>query len=240
MRLDKFLSQSGIGSRKDVRKDIKRGKVLVNGEVQKDFGLHIDELSDDIQYDGKRIRYRQFVYIMLHKPSGYISATTDNFHDTVLDLIEGYDNYELFPVGRLDIDTEGLIILTNDGQLAHRVLSPKRHIPKTYLVHLDNALNDRDINMLENGIQLEDGYICKPADIQIIEDEDVYKLHITITEGKYHQVKRMFLALGKHVLYLKRISMGTLKLDDTLNLGEYRELSEQEVMFLEKKEGEHA
>ncbi len=244
MRLDKYLSQAGVGSRKDVKKLIKRGLVYVNGVCQKDFSSHV-LLTDNIVCDGKLIEYKEFVYIMLNKPSGYISSTYDNDNKTVLDLIDGYDNYDLFPVGRLDKDTEGLLILTNDGKLAHRVLAPKSHVDKRYVVGFEGFLSDDDINNIQEGIQLDDGYICKPAKIFLKNSDkwicskyaniDYQEVEIVITEGKYHQVKRMFQATGHRVIYLKRVAMGGLELDEKLDLGEYRELSEREITLLQKK-----
>lgn len=237
MRLDKYLSNSGFGSRKDVRKIIKKGMVTVNDDVQKNVSVHIDANEDEIRVAGEIVEYNEFIYLMLNKPAGYLSATTDKNQVTVLDLIEGYDHYDLFPVGRLDIDTEGLLLLTNDGKLSHKLLSPKHHVPKKYLVYFDEELSDNDVYRLQNSIELEDGYICKPAKVMnVSRDGDNYTAEIIITEGKYHQVKRMFQAVGKHVKYLRRISMGTLELDDMLELGEYRELSSDEIMLLKEKE----
>ncbi len=250
MRLDRYLSKAGLGSRNDVKKMIKRGLVCVNGMMEKNSATHISIDRDKISVEDKLIEYKPFVYIMLNKPSGYISARTDREKLTVLDLIDGYHQYELFPMGRLDIDTEGLLILTNDGKLSHRILSPKRHVPKKYLVYLDDRLNDKDIHLLETGVTLDDGYTCKPAELsnlmvaspydELSEGGYAQSVQISITEGKYHQIKRMFMAVGKKVLYLKRLSMGDLELDTTLTLGEYRELDEYEVKLLEQKGGEDA
>ncbi len=243
MRLDKYLSQAGLGSRKDVKKLIKKGVVFVGGNCVKDAGFHI-ELSDKVVCEGNLIEYMQFVYIMLNKPAGYVSATYDGEHQTVIDLIDGYENYDLFPVGRLDKDTEGLLILTNDGKLSHRLLSPKNHVNKRYFVRFEGDLSDEDILKFESGVELEDGYICKSA--RIIESElddeqniecisaQLHQAQIIITEGKYHQVKRMFQAVGKHVVYLKRIAMGALELDENLRLGDYRELTEAEIDLLQQ------
>lgn len=229
MRLDKFLANSGIGSRKEVKELIKQGLVFVNEERIKKSDKNIDEINDVIKIEDKCIEYRKYVYIMLNKPQNVISATEDNKHKTVIDLIKGYDTYNIFPVGRLDIDTEGLLLLTNDGKLSHNLLSPKKHVEKEYFVKLKENINDIDINKVENNIELEDGYICKKAKIKRISENE---LNITITEGKFHQVKRMFKAVDNEVVFLKRIRMANILLDKNLKLGEYRELTEDELKGL--------
>lgn len=231
MRLDKFLANSGIGTRKEVRDLIKKGQIRVNGQIIKNIDLKVDENNDEIFYLNNKITYTKYRYIMLNKPKGYISATEDNYHKTVLDLIKEYKTYSLFPVGRLDIDTEGLLLLTNDGKLSYNLLSPKKHIPKKYYVKLKNDISINDKNVIENGIILDDGYKTKESKIEILNSKEVY---ITISEGKYHQVKRMFLAINNEVVYLKRVQMGNLKLDDNLELGNYRELTERELKELLK------
>ena len=229
MRLDKFLANSGVGSRKEVKELIKQGLVFVNEERIKSSDKNIDENKDIIKVNNKLITYKKHVYIMLNKPKNVISATDDNKHKTVIDLIKGYDTYNIFPVGRLDIDTEGLLLLTNDGKLSHNLLSPKKHIEKEYFVKLKENINENNIYKVENNIELEDGYVCKRAKISKISENE---LTISITEGKFHQVKRMFKAVNNEVIYLKRIRMGNLLLDKNLMLGEYRELSSDELKGL--------
>ncbi len=229
MRLDKFLANSGVGSRKEVKELIKQGLVFVNEERIKSSDKNIDENKDIIKVNNKLITYKKHVYIMLNKPKNVISATDDNKHKTVIDLIKGYDTYNIFPVGRLDIDTEGLLLLTNDGKLSHNLLSPKKHIEKEYFVKLKENINENNICKVENNIELEDGYVCKRAKISKISENE---LTISITEGKFHQVKRMFKAVNNEVIYLKRIRMGNLLLDKNLMLGEYRELSSDELKGL--------
>ena len=229
MRLDKFLANSGIGSRKEVKELIKQGLVFVNDERIKNSDKNIDEIKDIIKIRDKCIEYRKYVYIMLNKPQNIISATEDNKHKTVIDLIKGYDTYNIFPVGRLDIDTEGLLLLTNDGKLSHNLLSPKKHVEKEYFVKLKENINDIDINKVENNIELEDGYICKKAKIKRLSKNE---LNISITEGKFHQVKRMFKAVGNEVIFLKRVRMANILLDKNLKSGEYRELTDDELKGL--------
>jgi pseudouridylate synthase len=247
MRLDKFLANSGIGTRKEVKDILKNRKISVNDVFVKDGKIQIDEKKDIVKYENKIVNYKPFVYIMMNKPAGVISATEDNHHKTVIDLLnDEYRTYDIFPVGRLDIDTEGLLLLTNDGVLSHNLLSPKKHVDKKYYVKIANPLSEDDIKMLENGIKLEENFVTKKAKVEIIcngsekesknSDFDENKnnknenlVYITISEGKFHQVKRMFKAVNNEVLYLKRIKMGNLLLDEKLELGEYRELTEEEL-----------
>jgi len=233
MRLDKFLANSGIGTRKEVKIILKKGKIKVNEKIVKDAKMQVDEIKDDVKIEGEKITYKPFVYIMMNKPSGVISATEDGKHKTVIDLLcEKYKNYKVFPVGRLDIDTEGLLLLTNDGVLAHNLLSPKKHVDKKYYVELKEPLTIEKKKILENGIKLEENFVTKKAKIEIIdkdEDIEVNSVFITISEGKFHQVKRMFKFVENEVLYLKRVKMGKLLLPEDLKLGEYRELSEEEM-----------
>ena len=247
MRLDKFLANSGIGTRKEVKDILKNKKISVNDIFVKDGKIQIDEEKDIVKYEDKIIHYKPFVYIMMNKPAGVISATEDNHHKTVIDLLNNeYRTYDIFPVGRLDIDTEGLLLLTNDGVLSHNLLSPKKHVDKKYYVEIANSLSDDDIKMLENGIKLEENFVTKKAKVEIIcngsekesknSDFDENKnnknenlVYITISEGKFHQVKRMFKAVNNEVLYLKRVKIGNLSLDEKLKLGEYRELTEEEL-----------
>ena len=236
MRVDKFLSNVGVASRAELKKYCKQGLISVNGKVINNPGVQVDSESDDIRFNGEKIVYREFVYIMLNKPDGYISATFDKYDPIVLDLIDqSYLVFEPFPVGRLDKDTEGLLVLTNDGQLAHRVLSPKKHVPKTYYAKIQGKVTEEDILAFEKGVILDDGYETMPSQLKILKSDDMSEIELTIHEGKFHQVKRMFESVGKKVVYLKRLSMGKLKLDESLGLGEYRELTEEEVKLIEER-----
>ncbi|WP_071460436.1 pseudouridine synthase [Bacillus massilinigeriensis] len=235
MRLDKILANAGFGSRKEVRKLFKNGSVAVNGKSVKDAGKHADPFADEITVSGETVRYREYIYLMMNKPPGVVSATEDNFEETVVDLLEFEDAlFQPFPVGRLDKDTEGLLLITNDGALAHKLLSPKKHVPKTYFALIDKQVTQGDIEAFRNGVTLDDGYSTKPGDLRILTEGMPSKILLTITEGKFHQVKRMFRSVGKNVLFLKRVSMGPLSLDDTLQPGEYRELTEEELELLQK------
>ena len=236
MRVDKLLSNVGVASRAELKKYCKQGLISVNGKVINNPGVQVDSESDDIRFNGEKIVYREFVYIMLNKPDGYISATFDKYDPIVLDLIDqSYLVFEPFPVGRLDKDTEGLLVLTNDGQLAHRVLSPKKHVPKTYYAKIQGKVTEEDILAFEKGVILDDGYETMPSQLKILKSDDMSEIELTIHEGKFHQVKRMIESVGKKVVYLKRLSMGKLKLDESLGLGEYRELTEEEVKLIEER-----
>lgn len=236
MRVDKLLSNVGVASRAELKKYCKQGLISVNGKVINNPGVQVDSESDDIRFNGEKIVYREFVYIMLNKPDGYISATFDKYDPIALDLIDqSYLVFEPFPVGRLDKDTEGLLVLTNDGQLAHRVLSPKKHVPKTYYAKIQGKVTEEDILAFEKGVILDDGYETMPSQLKILKSDDMSEIELTIHEGKFHQVKRMFESVGKKVVYLKRLSMGKLKLDESLKLGEYRELTEEEVKLIEER-----
>ena len=236
MRVDKLLSNVGVASRAELKKYCKQGLISVNGKVINNPGVQVDSESDDVRFNGEKIVYREFVYIMLNKPDGYISATFDKYDPIVLDLIDqSYLVFEPFPVGRLDKDTEGLLVLTNDGQLAHRVLSPKKHVPKTYYAKIQGKVTEEDILAFEKGVILDDGYETMPSQMKILKSDDMSEIELTIHEGKFHQVKRMFESVGKKVVYLKRLSMGKLKLDESLGLGEYRELTEEEVKLIEER-----
>ncbi|ADB69286.1 TPA: rRNA pseudouridine synthase [Listeria monocytogenes] len=233
MRLDKLLSHTGFGSRKEVKPLLKSGAVVVNGTIQKDSKTQVNPDKDQITVHGTPVVYQEFVYFMLHKPQNVVSATEDNVSETVIDLLAQEDTLtDLFPVGRLDKDTEGLLIITNDGTLAHNLLSPKKHIDKTYYAKIDGDVTAADVEAFAAGIELDDGYTCKPASLEIITPNEI---NVTIQEGKFHQVKRMFAARGKTVSYLKRISMGNLQLDESLELGEYRPLTEAELAILQNK-----
>ena len=236
MRVDKLLSNVGVASRAELKKYCKQGLISVNGKVINNPGVQVDSENDDVRFNGEKIVYREFVDIMLNKPDGYISATFDKYDPIVLDLIDqSYLVFEPFPVGRLDKDTEGLLVLTNDGQLAHRVLSPKKHVPKTYYAKIQGKVTEEDILAFEKGVILDDGYETMPSQLKILKSDDMSEIELTIHEGKFHQVKRMFESVGKKVVYLKRLSMGKLKLDESLKLGEYRELTEEEVKLIEER-----
>jgi 16S rRNA pseudouridine516 synthase len=230
MRIDKMLANLGFGSRKEVKGLLKKGAVKVNGEMVKDAKEHIDPNKDKVTINDQEVVYKEFIYLMMNKPAGVISATEDNRDETVIDLLELEDQvYEPFPVGRLDKDTEGLLLITNDGQLAHRLLSPKKHVPKMYFAVIEGEVSEEDVQKFRKGVTLDDGYETKPGELTILKSGLMSDIELTITEGKFHQVKRMFQAVGKRVVYLKRMTMGPLKLDETLELGEYRELTDEEI-----------
>ena len=236
LRIDKILSNLGYGSRAEIKVYCKKGLVKVNDKVISNPGTQADTDADKIEFNNELVKYREFVYIMMNKPDGYLSATFDKRDPIVLDLIDSsYLIFEPFPVGRLDKDTEGLLVLTNDGQLAHRVLSPKKHVPKTYYAKIDGIVTEEDVKAFEKGVTLDDGYETMPSQLKILESGETSQIELTIHEGKFHQVKRMFESVGKKVVYLKRLSMGKLKLDETLDLGEYRELTDDEVKLIEER-----
>lgn len=238
MRLDKLLANSGAGSRKEVKSLLKKKQVTVNGEITIDGSLHVDPEKDQILIGDQVISYQAFIYLMLHKPGGYLSATEDARDRTVIDLLpEAFKRFQPFPVGRLDKDTEGLLILTNDGQLGHMLTTPKKHVPKTYFALIRGNVTEKDIAVFEKGVVLDDGYQAKPGKLEILKSSDVSEIELTITEGKFHQVKRMFEAVGKKVLYLKRLSMGEIKLDPELAKGQVRELTEAELAYCRSLKG---
>lgn len=229
-RLDKILSNLGYGTRKEIKKIIKDGAIKVGNKIVKDEGTHVDPVIERIEINGEELKYREFIYIMMNKPQGIISATFDNKLKTVLDLLpENLKCFNPFPVGRLDIDTVGLLLLTNDGQLAHELLSPKKHVPKRYFARVSGKVTEEDIELFRAGITLDDGYKTLPSDLYILHCGEFSEIELVIYEGKFHQVKRMFDAVEKKVIYLKRIEMGPLKLDQTLVEGSYRELEDQEL-----------
>jgi 16S rRNA pseudouridine516 synthase len=228
-RIDKILSNMGYGTRKEVKELIKSGLIEIDGAVVKDSGQQVNAGSQEIKVGGRRIIYKEFIYILMNKPKGVISATEDSRERTVVDLLaEEFKGFNPFPVGRLDKDTEGLLLLTNDGQLSHMLLSPKKHVPKTYIAKVAGRVSEKDVEAFSKGLILEDGYKTMASKLEILERGAVSSVEITIYEGKFHQVKRMFQSVGKEVIYLKRISMGKLRLDETLEPGEYRELNEIE------------
>lgn len=235
MRLDKFLVACAVGSRTEVKNLLKAGRVTVNGKKEKSAKLQINEERDEIRFDGQVLEYEEFVYYMMNKPQGVISATEDSKHRTVLDLLDDIARIkEVFPVGRLDIDTHGLLFLTNDGQLAHALLSPKRHVDKTYLAQVEGIMTQEDVETFVKGIPLKD-FTCQPAKLEIL-SVDSYKdesqVRVTIREGKFHQVKRMVAYCGKEVVDLQRLAMGTLVLDENLKRGEWRRLTKEELEVL--------
>lgn len=233
MRLDKLLSNMGFGSRKEVRQFLKNGAVRVNGETEKKSGAIINTQTDSVTLLGEPVVYREFIYLMMNKPQGVLSATEDSRDKTVVDLLSSdFSHFNPFPVGRLDKDTEGFLLLTNDGKLTHNLLSPKKNVPKTYYAHIAGAVTNEDVESFQNGVTLDDGYKTKSGELRILKTGETSEIELTITEGKFHQVKRMFEAVDKKVVYLKRLSMGPLSLDEELSLGTYRELTQEEVKVL--------
>ena len=232
MRLDKYLVACAVGSRTEVKNFLKAGRVTVNGKKEKSAKLQINEDTDEIYFDGQKLDYEEFVYYMMNKPQGVISATEDPKHKTVLDLLDDLArSKEVFPVGRLDIDTHGLLLLTNDGQLAHALLSPKRHVEKTYLALVKGMMTNADVETFAQGIPLKD-FTCQPAKLALVSvDTEKHQslVRVTIAEGKFHQVKRMVAYCGKEVVDLQRLTMGTLTLDEDLKRGEWRRLSKEEL-----------
>ena len=235
MRLDKFISTTTTLSRAEAKKVIKKG-ILINDKLIKTPDYKIDEFKDQVIVNGNRLVYQKYVYIMMNKPKDTISATEDAIERTVVDILRDEDRiYKVFPVGRLDKDTEGLMLLTNDGELAHKLISPKKDVEKKYYVEVSGELKNEHLKIIKEGVILEDGYRCKPARLEILHSsEGNSKANIFITEGKFHQVKRMMKSLGATVTYLKRLSIGSLKLDENLKLGEYRYLTDDELNKLTK------
>lgn len=257
MRLDKYLVEMNKGSRTQIKDAAKKGRIQVNGVPEKKTERKIDPETDEVTFDGQPVCYRAMEYIMLYKPQGVISATEDKRHKTVIDLLSGENRSDLFPVGRLDIDTEGLLLLTNDGDLTHRLLAPGKHVDKVYFARIEGTLPDTAVEQMAAGLTLTDGTPVMPGKLEILkqwdgensagtseaagedaETEDGTgssagaEILLTIQEGKFHQVKRMFEALGCHVVFLKRLSMGSLQLDPELKPGEYRALTEEELQLL--------
>lgn len=232
MRLDKFLAKCGQGTRSEVKKLIWAGQVTVKGEVIKDPSYIIDADTAQVVVQGQCLRYQEHYYFMLNKPPGVISATRDRLHPTVLGLLPPkYQHLDLFPVGRLDKDTQGLMLLSDDGILAHRLLAPKRRVPKTYRANVQGEVNEQDIERFAQGIELKD-FTTLPAQLQVLSAGEKSQIEVTIYEGKFHQVKRMFHALGKEVLLLQRIAFAGLVLDPELPLGQVRELTSAELELL--------
>ena len=233
MRLDKFLCETGAGSRSEVKQLLKKGLVTLNGVIEKTADKKIDETKDVITLRGQVLSFAMCHYYILHKPAGVITATEDNRQDTVMSLLKDVKDVslsKLFPVGRLDKDTEGLLLITDDGELSHRLLSPKKHVEKSYLVHLKEVISKDAIQKLETGVDIGDDALTLPAKVKVLDDK---RIELTITEGRYHQVKRMLLAVGNEVTYLKRISMGGLALPNDLEKGSFRALTESEIALLQ-------
>ena len=237
MRLDKFLVEMGFGSRTEVKQLLKKKQVLVNGKIETSAKMQIDENQDEISVNNRVLVYERFVYYLLNKPKGVISATEDDKHRTVLDLLnENARQKEVFPVGRLDIDTHGLLLLTNNGALAHAMLSPKKHVAKVYRAKVDGIITEKDVEHFEAGIELKD-FTCQPAKLTIVkvnEEQQTSLVEITISEGKFHQVKRMVAACGKKVADLERLAMGPLSLDKELATGTFRRLTQEEIKSLKR------
>ncbi|SIS52611.1 pseudouridine synthase [Salimicrobium flavidum] len=233
MRIDKLLANMGYGTRKDVKTLLKGGTVRVNETPVKNGKVHVDPDKDLITVGEEEVEYREFIYLMMNKPGDIISATVDANEWTVIDILQEEDQiFEPFPVGRLDKDTEGLLLLTNDGQLNHRLTSPKKGVGKTYKAKVAGEVTEEDVKAFKDGVTLDDGYVTKPAELSILESGAESEIELIITEGKFHQVKRMFEARDKKVTYLKRTKIGELELDEELELGEYRELTEKELEYL--------
>lgn len=232
MRLDRFLSEAGAGTRSEVKQFIRKGLVSVNGSIIKEAGSQVAEEKDVVCLKGVPLSFSKYHYYMLHKPAGVVTATRDSRQKTVMDLVSDIPVKGLFPVGRLDKDTEGLLLLTDDGVLAHELLSPKKHVDKTYLAEIRGPLSFEAVSALEQGVDIGEKKKTAPAKVEILEKK---RILLTIREGRYHQVKRMFKAVENEVLYLKRLSMGSLTLDENLEKGEYRPLKESEIEALKKE-----
>ncbi len=232
IRVDKYLADMGVGTRTDVKKYIRQGRVQIDGLVIKTPETKLDQGKQTVLFDGQAIVYETYEYYMLNKPAGVISATKDAKEKTVIDLITDKKRKDLFPVGRLDKDTEGLLLITNDGEMAHRLLAPKKHVDKVYYAKIDGKVTDEDVKCFAEGLSIGDGDVAQPSKLDILVSDNVSEIQLTIQEGQFHQVKRMFESVGKRVIYLKRISMGTLKLDEHLSLGEYRTLTKEEIKNL--------
>ena len=235
-RLDKFLADAGLGTRSEVKRILKGGLVSVNGTTVKDPAAKIDAENDAVEYRGERVIFEVHRYFMLNKPGGVVSATEDRNEPTVLSLLKDVNTKDLFPVGRLDKDTEGLLLITDDGELAHKLLSPKFHVDKTYHVTAEGIITEDDIRRLEEGVDIGEKTLTLPAKAEIISTgQNISEVLLTIHEGKFHQVKRMFEVIGKPVIHLKRISFGDLKLDEKLVPGEFRRLTDEEIKSLKER-----
>lgn len=235
IRLDKYLADMQIGTRSEVKKLIRAGKVQVGGHICKNADEKFDPEQTEVMVDHILVGYAAYEYFMLNKPKGCVSATEDKHYPTVLDYISQHKRKDLFPVGRLDLDTEGLLLITNDGALAHELLSPAKHIPKTYEAKIDGIVTQADVELFAQGMDIGEKKFTKPAELVILKANVISHVQITIYEGKFHQIKRMFEAIDKPVLELKRISMGALALDEQLEPGEYRSLTEEEIEYLRQR-----
>jgi len=235
-RIDKILSNLGHGTRKEVKAILKKGKVEVDGVIISDNAMKIDPDKAIIKVSGEEINYRKYIYLIMNKPAGVVSATVDKHDETVIDLIdEEYRAFDPFPIGRLDRDTVGLILITNDGELNHKLIAPKNHVDKVYYAEINKSVDQSDVDTFKKGVVIDDGYKCMPAQLEILNaDENGAEIMVTIQEGKFHQVKRMFESVEKKVVFLRRVSFGPLKLDENLLEGQCRELSEEEITLLKQ------
>lgn len=229
IRLDKYLADMGCGTRSGVKQAVKKGAVSVNDVPVKRPEEKIDTEADRVAFQGKTVSYSKYEYYMLNKPAGVVSATEDRRERTVIDLIEEKQRKDLFPVGRLDKDTEGLLLITNDGEMAHRLLSPRKHVDKVYYARVKGNVTEEDVRLFAQGIDIGDEKPALPAELVILKNGEVSEIELTVREGRFHQVKRMFASVGKEVVYLKRLWMGPLVLDRNLKPGEYRKLTKEEI-----------
>ncbi len=237
MRLDKYLADMRVGTRSDLKKAIRKGTVTVDGAVVRDPGFSLSG-NETVMYGDRLIHYETEEYYMMNKPAGVISASEDRRQKTVLDLLDGERRKDLFPVGRLDKDTVGLLLITNDGEMAHRLLAPKHHVDKVYYARVSGCVTEEDVRAFAGGLRFDETLVAEPAGLVILQaDDEVSEVKVTIHEGKFHQIKKMFLAVGREVLYLKRLSMGPLVLDETLSEGESRRLTDAELAELKRAAG---
>lgn len=229
-RIDKILASQNVGSRKEVQALIRKGVIKVNGEVIRKKDVKINPEKDEIKIMDEVLKFSKYMYIMMNKPAGVISASRDPKLKTVIDLVpNNFKRKDLFPAGRLDRDTEGLLIITNDGDLAHRILLPKKKIYKTYMAIIDSEVTDKTVKAFKEGIKFEDGTVCLPADLKILKSEVNSLVEVKICEGKFHQIKKMFISVGMKVIYLKRVKIGNLMLDNNLNYGECKQLNKEDI-----------
>lgn len=237
IRLDRILAHMGFGTRAEVKKIIRQKRVAIDGKITNVINTQVIVDEQKITVDGIAVEYQEFFYFIMNKPQGVISATKDNMHKTVIDLLSLEDQKkDVFPVGRLDIDTEGLLLLTNDGQLTHKLLSPKKYVPKIYYAKVEGEVTKEDVKILAEGVTLSDGYVCMPAYLHIVNAGEISEIELTINEGKFHQVKRMMQAVGKEVVYLQRVGMGALKLPGDLELGAYKKATKEEMNLISMKD----
>lgn len=234
IRLDKYLADMGVGTRSEVKRYIQKGMVSVGEKTVKKPEMKINTDTDAVYFQNSQVGYETQEYYLLNKPAGVVSATSDQKEKTVLDLIESKKRKDLFPVGRLDKDTEGLLLITNDGELCHRLLSPKKHVDKVYYARIEGRVTEQDVQQFAEGLDIGEKAITKPGKLIVLKSDEISEIELTICEGKYHQVKRMFEAVDKKVIYLKRIQMGSLTLDDRLALGQYRKLTDEEIRSLKE------